>query len=107
MIYHNVLLIGEIFVIVEYCCFGNLRSYLINHRETFVSQVDESGELVTNVIEDCADDAITTSKLVCWAFQISRGMDYLVSKKVISCCLSGATDYVDNFLFQLRKGFAR
>lgn len=74
---------GEIFVIVEYCCFGNLRSYLINHRETFVSQVDESGELVTNVIEDCADDAITTSKLVCWAFQISRGMDYLVSKKVL------------------------
>ncbi|XP_059351244.1 fibroblast growth factor receptor 4-like isoform X2 [Daphnia carinata] len=74
---------GEIFIIVEYCCFGNLRSYLINHREQFVSQVDESGELVTNDIEDCADDAITTSKLVCWAYQISRGMDYLVSKKVL------------------------
>ncbi|KAI9554610.1 hypothetical protein GHT06_019883 [Daphnia sinensis] len=74
---------GEILVIVEYCCFGNLRSYLINHRDKFVSQVNESGELVTNVIEDCADDAITTSKLVCWAYQISRGMDYLVSKKVL------------------------
>ena len=26
---------------------------------------------------------VSTSDLVCWAFQVARGMDYLVSKKIL------------------------
>lgn len=31
---------GELMVIVEYCCHGNLRSYLLRHRQKFVNQID-------------------------------------------------------------------
>ena len=74
---------GELLVIVEYCHYGNLRTFIIDHRETFVNQVDENGELIASDVENDADDVVTTRKLICWSFQIARGMDYLVSKKVI------------------------
>jgi hypothetical protein len=35
-------------VIVEYCRFGNLQTYLINHRNNFVNQVDEFGNLLSD-----------------------------------------------------------
>ncbi|XP_046456190.1 vascular endothelial growth factor receptor 2-like [Daphnia pulex] len=38
----------ELFVIVEYCRFGNLQTYLINHRNNFVNQVDELGNLLSD-----------------------------------------------------------
>jgi hypothetical protein len=37
--------IGELFIIVEYCRFGNLQTYLVNSRNNFINQVDEFGEL--------------------------------------------------------------
>ncbi|XP_046457028.1 vascular endothelial growth factor receptor 1-like isoform X1 [Daphnia pulex] len=39
---------GELFVIVEYCRFGNLQTYLINHRNNFVNQVDELGNVLSD-----------------------------------------------------------
>jgi hypothetical protein len=39
--------LGELLVIVEYCRFGNLQSFLINHRANFVNLVDEFGNLKT------------------------------------------------------------
>jgi hypothetical protein len=39
---------GELFVIVEYCRYGNLQSYLINHRNNFVNQVDKLGNLLSD-----------------------------------------------------------
>ena len=39
--------LGELLVIVEYCRFGNLQSFLINHRKNFVNLVDEFGNLKT------------------------------------------------------------
>ncbi len=32
---------GELFVIVEYCRFGNLLSYLTAHRHSYINQVNE------------------------------------------------------------------
>ncbi|XP_046459157.1 fibroblast growth factor receptor 1-like [Daphnia pulex] len=48
---------GELFVIVEYCRFGNLQSYLINHRNNFVNQVDKLG----NLLSDAAMQEINTA----------------------------------------------
>lgn len=79
-----VLLAGELLVILEYCPFGNLRTFIINHRDTFVNQVDERGELIACDVENDADEVVTTRKLICWSFQIARGMDYLGSKKAIT-----------------------
>ena len=40
-------------LIVEYCRFGDLRSFLVNSRNNFVNQVDEFGQLkVENVTEE-------------------------------------------------------
>ncbi|XP_046637871.1 vascular endothelial growth factor receptor 1-like isoform X2 [Daphnia pulicaria] len=36
---------GELFIIVEYCRFGNLQTYLTSNRNNFINQVDEFGEL--------------------------------------------------------------
>lgn len=69
-------------MIVEYCRYGNLRTFIINHRDTFINQVDDSGELIASDVQIDADDVVTTRKLICWSFQIARGMDYLVTKKV-------------------------
>ncbi|XP_046640460.1 mast/stem cell growth factor receptor Kit-like isoform X4 [Daphnia pulicaria] len=124
---------GELFVIVEYCRFGNLQTFLINHRNSFVNLVDEFGNLKTqheiesnnftrskaeenpsqaetsdfqaygcsgmnssceilnanlnfNLEEELdgnLDRSISTTNLISWSFQIARGMDYLVSKKVL------------------------
>ncbi|XP_046395794.1 platelet-derived growth factor receptor alpha-like [Ischnura elegans] len=30
----------ELFVIVEYCCYGNLQNYILRHREDFIDQID-------------------------------------------------------------------
>jgi hypothetical protein len=40
--------IGELLVIVEYCRYGNLQTYLIKHRKDFVNQVDEFGNLLSD-----------------------------------------------------------
>jgi hypothetical protein len=37
--------LGELLVIVEYCRFGNLQKFLINHRNKFINLVDEFGNL--------------------------------------------------------------
>ncbi|EFX73008.1 hypothetical protein DAPPUDRAFT_308023 [Daphnia pulex] len=106
-------LIRELFVIVEYCRFGNLQSYLINHRNNFVNQVDKLGNLLIDAaIQEintaagmnrfyeyeppvsfgvCQKDpdsnfygmSVSTADLISWSFQIARGMDYLASKKVL------------------------
>ncbi|KAJ8673408.1 hypothetical protein QAD02_004670 [Eretmocerus hayati] len=38
----------ELLVIVEYCCFGNLRSYLLRHREKFKTQMDSVSRNLLN-----------------------------------------------------------
>ncbi len=37
--------IGELFVMVEYCRNGSLKSFIMSHRNRFVNQVGTSGNL--------------------------------------------------------------
>lgn len=38
---------GEFYVIVEYCRFGNLRTYLKDNRDKFINLLDAYGNLKT------------------------------------------------------------
>ncbi|KRT84023.1 Immunoglobulin [Oryctes borbonicus] len=135
---------GELYVIVEFCRFGNIRNYLLHHRENFINQIDSGTERINYSIgadvllkpfpvandDSHADSAnninddrtnsiyvteiaepmtsnkgnkpamnnisiplrekpsfkvkpICTKDLLTWAFQVSRGMEYLVSRRVL------------------------
>ena len=41
---------GELLVVVEYCPFGNLRHFLLEHRAHFVDQIDYDSGLIDNTI---------------------------------------------------------
>jgi FMS-like tyrosine kinase 1 len=47
---------GELMVVVEYCRYGNIRSFLLAHRRTFINQLNkESNEIdptITNTEEE-------------------------------------------------------
>jgi len=91
----------QLYVLMEYCRHGCLRDYLVNQRRDFLDTMDVkdrrgvwfkrrrlvSFEPQTNSQLDAADDAderivLTTKDLVCYAFQIARGMEFLASRKV-------------------------
>ena len=37
-------------VVMEFCRFGNLHDYLSKHRKSFVSQIDQSGNMLVDVV---------------------------------------------------------
>ena len=99
-------------MIIEYCRFGCLRQYIIDKQHDFIDTMDdeckrdaamakqEGQPLIqpyaryANVTADndkpaeCTLDMhrdmapLTTKDLVCYLFQIARGMEFLASRKV-------------------------
>ncbi|KAL8559545.1 hypothetical protein ACOMHN_018708 [Nucella lapillus] len=113
---------GELNVIVEYCHYGNLRSYLLKHKDSFMDTMEDSDALPSAADKsveaaeenssaykdpasptlkeppkpqymnngkdsggsaDSVGPPLTTKNLMCWSFQVARGMEYLASKKYI------------------------
>lgn len=90
-------------MLMEYCANGSLRDYLQRHQgQRFVNQVDVIEGVLLPLTDDQQDELerkqielkkqkdkdfdgriLTTRDLICYAFQISRGMDYLASHHVI------------------------
>lgn len=63
---------GPLFLIVEYCPHGNLRDFLRDSRPSLLDLADEK-----------AASQLTFRDLLSMAYQITRGMSYLSSKKCI------------------------
>ncbi|KAK3599974.1 hypothetical protein CHS0354_012628 [Potamilus streckersoni] len=99
---------GELYVIVEYCHFGNLRNYLIKNKDSYKDIMSDYLDPVTEKQREAEQDQdktklkpyyvnkaqpenttdlvgppLTKKNLVSWAFQVGRGMEYLASKKYL------------------------
>uniref|UniRef100_A0AAY4EQU1 Vascular endothelial growth factor receptor 3 n=1 Tax=Denticeps clupeoides TaxID=299321 RepID=A0AAY4EQU1_9TELE len=99
---------GPLMVVVEYCKYGNLSNYLRAKREFFLpyrdrspktqsqvrkmieaGQVDHRGHLPSSVpspsqaMEDLWKTPLTVEDLICYSFQVARGMEFLASRKCI------------------------
>uniref|UniRef100_A0A8C0ERA0 receptor protein-tyrosine kinase n=1 Tax=Bubo bubo TaxID=30461 RepID=A0A8C0ERA0_BUBBB len=70
---------GPLMVIVEYCKFGNLSAYLRSKRSEFVPYKvrSQAGP------EDLCKNPLTMEDLICYSFQVARGMEFLASRKCI------------------------
>ncbi|XP_055305923.1 vascular endothelial growth factor receptor 3-like [Sitodiplosis mosellana] len=86
----------ELMLIVEYCPFGNLQNFLVKNRKHFVDQLNRNEDRIDAKITERTDKNVyvychstpaerltTTTDLLCWSFQIARGMHYLASRKVL------------------------
>ncbi|XP_029955833.1 vascular endothelial growth factor receptor 1 isoform X3 [Salarias fasciatus] len=90
---------GPLMVIVEYCRFGNLSTFLKNKRDVFVHNRAADGKLrVSGGVSDIRTEFDTQDKkdlqsslnsllfpedLISFSFQVARGMEFLASRKCI------------------------
>uniref|UniRef100_A0A4W6DFU1 Vascular endothelial growth factor receptor 3 n=1 Tax=Lates calcarifer TaxID=8187 RepID=A0A4W6DFU1_LATCA len=87
---------GPLMVIVEYCKYGNLSNFLRAKREFFLpyrvskncilifpSVTALSLSLFLSPVEDLWKTPLTIEDLICYSFQVARGMDFLASRKCI------------------------
>ncbi len=51
--------VEEFLVLIDFCQFGNLKSYLLKHRDQFINQLNGSGEMQT---EDVTTETETIAK---------------------------------------------
>ncbi|XP_008286630.1 vascular endothelial growth factor receptor 1-like isoform X1 [Stegastes partitus] len=99
---------GPLMVIVEYCRFGNLSTFLKNKRDVFVhnrpagdkdggcvssasdkqssirAEIDDKGKKDNGLDPKCASNSpLFLEDLICFSFQVARGMEFLASRKCI------------------------
>lgn len=77
-----VLLSGPLYLIVEYAKYGSLRSFLRESRKVGPSYVGSDGNRNSSYLDNPDERALTMGDLISFAWQISRGMQYLAEMKV-------------------------
>lgn len=76
---------GPLYLIVEYAKYGSLRSFLRESRKVGPSYVGSDGNRNSSYLDNPDERALTMGDLISFAWQISRGMQYLAEMKVGLC----------------------
>uniref|UniRef100_A0AAQ5XVF3 Vascular endothelial growth factor receptor 3 n=1 Tax=Amphiprion ocellaris TaxID=80972 RepID=A0AAQ5XVF3_AMPOC len=82
---------GPLMVVVEYCKYGNLSNFLRAKREFFLPYRSSSAafsivrpaQQPPESLEDLWKTPLTIEDLICYSFQVARGMEFLASRKCI------------------------
>jgi hypothetical protein len=66
---------NEVYLLLEYCPFGDLKDFLVKRRDKFMSNMrKENGYL---------ESPFNSKLLLSWCYSISKGMEYLESKNIM------------------------
>lgn len=77
------------YLIVEYAKYGSLRNFLRESRKVGPSYMGRDANRNSSYLENPDDRALTMGDLISFAWQISRGMQYLAEMKV---CVSSVRE---------------
>ena len=75
---------GPLFVVVEFAANGNLRQFLRERRPSFYQDANAVAP----------KEHLTIKDFISYAYQVSRGMSYLSSKKVQYCLQHNTHKYI-------------
>lgn len=73
---------GPLLLIVEYAKYGSLRGFLRDSRKVGPGYVGSEGNRTSGTLDHVDERALTMGDLISFAWQISRGMQYLAEMKV-------------------------
>ncbi|XP_015280707.1 PREDICTED: proto-oncogene tyrosine-protein kinase receptor Ret, partial [Gekko japonicus] len=74
---------GPLYLIVEYAKYGSLRSFLRESRKVGPSYVGSDANRNSSYLDNPDERALTMGDLISFAWQISRGMQYLADMKLV------------------------
>uniref|UniRef100_A0A3P9DGJ2 receptor protein-tyrosine kinase n=1 Tax=Maylandia zebra TaxID=106582 RepID=A0A3P9DGJ2_9CICH len=74
---------GPLYLIVEYAKYGSLRNFLRESRKVGPSYMSRDANRNSSYLENPDDRALTMGDLISFAWQISRGMQYLAEMKLV------------------------
>uniref|UniRef100_A0AAQ4RFS0 receptor protein-tyrosine kinase n=1 Tax=Gasterosteus aculeatus aculeatus TaxID=481459 RepID=A0AAQ4RFS0_GASAC len=74
---------GPLHLIVEYAKYGSLRNFLRESRKVGPSYMGRDANRNSSYLENPDDRALTMGDLISFAWQISRGMQYLAEMKLV------------------------
>ncbi len=73
---------GPLYLIVEYAKYGSLRNFLRESRKVGPSYMGNDANRNSSYLENPDERALTMGDLISFAWQISRGVQYLAEMKV-------------------------
>ncbi|XP_028844947.1 proto-oncogene tyrosine-protein kinase receptor Ret isoform X2 [Denticeps clupeoides] len=74
---------GPLYLIVEYAKYGSLRNFLRESRKVRPSYMGSDANRNSSYLENPDERALTMGDLISFAWQISRGMQYLAEMKLV------------------------
>ncbi|GAB0092135.1 Mitogen-activated protein kinase kinase kinase [Sergentomyia squamirostris] len=74
---------ADFMIIMEYCHFGSLLTFMEKYKNNFIDEIDHISERITSIVPESSYLSFTTTKLISWSHQIASGMVFLSNSGII------------------------